>query len=89
MTAILILSAINLAVVLAVVLSVVLALYYKTTKKSEVTYTEKDITAFGNYLLSDKRKQSVFSTTRKDEANEAAKSVSHADYENWRYEYKK
>ena len=81
MTTILIFSAINLAVVLA--------LYYKMTKKSEPMYTEKDITAFGNYLLSEKRKQSVFSTTRKDEANEAAKSVSHADYENWRYEYKK
>ena len=80
MTTILIFSAINLAVVLA--------LYYKMTKKSEPMYTEKDITAFGNYLLSEKRKQSVFSTTRKDEANEAAKSVSHADYENWRHEYK-
>ena len=81
MTTILILSAMNLAIILA--------FYYKTKKKSEPTYTEKDITSFGNYLLSDRRKQSVFSSPDKEEAEEAFKSVSHADYENWKHENKK
>ena len=81
MTSILILSTMNLAVIFA--------FYYKTKKKSEPAYTEKDITSFGNYLLSDRRKQSVFSSTDKEEAEEAFKSVSHADYENWKHENKK
>lgn len=81
MTTLIILSAINLAVALAI--------YFRLTKKSKPTYTEKDITSFGNYLLSDRRRQSVFSSPNKDEAEEAAKSVSHADYENWKYECKK
>ena len=81
MTTILILSAMNLAIIFA--------FYYKTKKKSEPTYTEKDITSFGNYLLSDRIKQSVFSSQDKEEAEEAFKSVSHANYENWKHKNKK
>ena len=76
-------------ILLAINLAIILAFYFKTKGKSDPTYTEKDITSFGNYLLSDKRKQSVFSSSNKEEAEEAVKSVSHADYENWLYENKK
>ena len=81
MTTLIILSAINLAVALAI--------YFRLTKKSKPTYTEKDITAFGNYLLSDRRKNRVNSLSNKEEAEEVSKSVTDADYQNWRYNYVK
>ena len=81
MTTLIILSAINLAVALAI--------YYRLTKTSETRYTEKDITAFGNYLLSDRRKNRVYSLSNKEEAEEVSKSVTDADYQNWRYNYVK
>lgn len=81
MTTLIILSAINLAVALAI--------HFRLTKKSKPTYTEKDITAFGNYLLSDRRKNRVYSLSNKEEAEEVSKSVTDADYQNWRYDYVK
>ena len=64
MTTLIILSAINLAVALVI--------YFRLTKKSKPTYTEKDITAFGNYLLSDRRKNRVNSLSNKEEAEEVS-----------------
>ena len=84
MTTLIILSAINLAVVLAIYFRLT-----KESKKSKPTYTEKDITAFGNYLLSDRRKNRVNSLSNKEEAEEVSKSVTDADYQNWRYNYVK
>ena len=84
MTTSIILSAINLAVVLAIYFRLT-----KESKKSKPTYTEKDITAFGNYLLSDRRKNRIHSLSNKEEAEEVSKSVTDADYQNWRYDYLK
>ena len=84
MTTLIILSAINLAVALAIYFRL-----SKKSKKSKPTYTEKDITAFGNYLLSDRRKNRVYSLSNKEEAEEVSKSVTDADYQNWRYDYVK
>ena len=84
MTTLIILSAINLAVVLAIYFRLT-----KESKKSKPTYTEKDITAFGNYLLSDRRKNRIHSLSNKEEAEEVSKSVTDADYQNWRYDYLK
>ena len=84
MTTLIILSAINLAVALAIYFRLT-----KESKKNETRYTEKDITAFGNYLLSDKRKNRVHSLSNKEEAEEVSKSVTDAYYQNWRYNYVK
>ena len=84
MTTLIILSAINLAVALAIYFRLT-----KESKKSKPTYTEKDITAFGNYLLSDRRKNRIYSLSNKEEAEEVSKSVTDADYQNWRYNYVK
>ena len=79
MTATIILLAINLAVVLAI--------FFRLRKKStpQPMYTEKDITAFGNYLLSDERKNRVYGNQNKEVAAEIYKGVTDADYRNWRY----
>ena len=82
MTATIILLAINLAVVLAI--------FFRLRKKStspQPMYTEKDITAFGNYLLSDERKNRVYSNQNKEEASEIYKGVTDADYRNWQGAY--
>ena len=81
MTATIILLAINLAVVSAI--------FFRLRKKSTPPpmYTEKDITAFGNYLLSDERKNSVYSNQDKEVAAEIYKGVSDADYRNWQDAY--
>ena len=87
MTTLIILSAINLAVAMAIYFRLT-----KKSKKSKPTYTEKDITAFGNYLLSDRRKNRVYSLSNlsdKEVAEEVSKSVTDADYQNWRYDYVK
>ena len=79
MTATIILLAINLAVALAI--------FFRLRKKSTPMYTEKDITAFGNYLLSDERKNRVYSNQNKEEAAEIYKRVTDADYRNWQGAY--
>ena len=79
MTATIILLVINLAVVLAI--------FFRLRKKSTPMYTEKDITAFGNYLLSDERKNRVYSNQNEEEAAEIYKRVTDADYRNWQDYY--
>ena len=74
-------------ILLAINLAVALAIYFRLTKKSKPMYTEKDITAFGNYLLSDERKNRVYSNQNKEVAAEIYKGVTDADYRNWRYAY--
>ena len=74
-------------ILLAINLSVVSAIFFRLRKKSTPMYTEKDITAFGNYLLSDERKNSVYSNQDKEVAAEIYKGVSDADYRNWQDAY--
>lgn len=48
-------------------------------------FNKKDLIKFGNYLLSDERKELIFSHPDKsiEGKEEALKTVSHADFENF------
>lgn len=48
-------------------------------------YTGEELTDFGNYILSDKRKNSVLKNPNftQEQKEEHLKQVSHADFENW------
>lgn len=54
---------------------------------AEPFYTQKELIAFGNYLLSDKRKESFEQNTTKNgvPASERLKSVTDADLEKERW----
>ena len=54
-------------------------------------FNKKDLIKFGNYLLSDERKELIFSHPDKsiDAKGEALKTVSRADFENFMKKIKK
>ncbi len=54
-------------------------------------FNKKDLIKFGNYLLSEERKELIFSHPDKsiEAKEEALKTVSHADFENFMKKIKK
>lgn len=58
----------------------------KNIKKMVTYFNKKDLVSFGNYLLSDKRRE-LFYLSLSDNAvppEERMQQVSHADIENWK-----
>lgn len=47
-------------------------------------FNKKDLTKFGNYLLSDERTQLIKEGSTKEDFKENLKNVHHSDFENWK-----
>jgi tRNA A22 N-methylase len=59
-------------------------------KEKRKRFTEKQLVAFGNYLLSDERNEMIEKHPElKDTVEQRKKEVSHADVENWKETFKK